>query len=81
MFGKTLDVVVAVLLVIGGLNWGLIGFLEFDLVNFIFGTVPYLSRIVYAIVGCCALYRGFQWRAIPRRWGCEVPGFLGSVTR
>jgi uncharacterized membrane protein YuzA (DUF378 family) len=79
MFWKTFDVIVAVLLVIGGINWGLIGFLGFDLVDFIFGTVPYLSRILYGIVGLCAVYQAFQWRVIARRWGCEAPGFLGSA--
>jgi uncharacterized membrane protein YuzA (DUF378 family) len=81
MFWKTLDVFVAALLVTGGINWGLIGFFEFNLVDFIFGSVPYLSRILYGIVGLCALYQAFQWRIIARRWGCEVPGFMASVTR
>ena len=39
------------LLIVGGLNWGLIGLLNFDLVAFIFGSGSVLSRIVYGIVG------------------------------
>lgn len=69
-FMKSMDVLVAILLVIGGLNWGLIGFFGFDLVETIFGGTSIFSRIVYAVVGVCALYQIFQWKAIQRRWGC-----------
>ncbi|MFT8361878.1 MAG: DUF378 domain-containing protein [Sporolactobacillus sp.] len=45
------------LLIIGGINWGLIGFFQFDLVAAIFGgSTTALSRIIYGIVGLCALY-------------------------
>lgn len=43
------------LLIIGGINWGLIGILNFDLVAFIFGEGSLLSRIVYTIVGIAAI--------------------------
>ncbi|MGE5838645.1 MAG: DUF378 domain-containing protein [Deltaproteobacteria bacterium] len=79
MFWKTFDVIVAVLLVIGGILWGLMGFFEFDLFNFFFGDFPWLGRIFYGVVGICALYQAFQWRVIARRWGCEVPSFFGSA--
>ncbi len=46
---------VLILLVIGGLNWGLVGLFEFDLVAAIFGAMSGLSRIVYTIVGICAV--------------------------
>ena len=65
---KSLDVVVAALLVIGGLNWGLVGFFNFDLVATIFGPMSFLSRAVYALVGIGALYQAAQWKAIQRRW-------------
>jgi hypothetical protein len=65
---KSLDVVAAALLVIGGLNWGLVGFFNFDLVATIFGPMSFLSRAVYVIVGICALYQAAQWKAIQRRW-------------
>lgn len=68
---RTLDVIVAILLVIGGLNWGLVGLFNFNLVNFIFGSLPILERIIYVIVGLAALYQIFQWKAIQRRW-CET---------
>jgi hypothetical protein len=70
---KALDVVVAVLLVVGGLNWGLVGILGFDLVASIFGDMSFLSRIVYALVGLSALYQAAQWKAIQRRWAVLSP--------
>ncbi|NIP29768.1 MAG: DUF378 domain-containing protein [Candidatus Dadabacteria bacterium] len=66
---KILDVVVAVLLVIGGLNWGLVGFFQFDLVASIFGgQAALLSRVIYGLVGLSAIYQAVQWKAIQRRW-------------
>jgi uncharacterized membrane protein YuzA (DUF378 family) len=65
---KSLDVIVAVLLVIGGLNWGLLGLFGFDLVAAIFGEMSALSRIVYALVGLSAVYQGLSWKSIQRRW-------------
>lgn len=65
---KTLDVLAAVLLVIGGLNWGLIGLFEFNLVGFIAGHIPVIARTIYTIVGIAAIYQIFQWKAIQNRW-------------
>lgn len=47
------------LVIIGGLNWGLVGFFNFDLVAAIFGDGSALSRIVYSLVGLSALYMAF----------------------
>lgn len=69
---KTLDVIVAILLVIGGLNWGLVGIAQFDLVASIFGgQSAILSRIVYSLVGLSAIYQAVQWKAIQNRWKQE----------
>ena len=65
---KGLDIVTATLLIIGGLNWGLVGFAEFDLVAALFGHMTPLSRAVYALVGLSALYQLLQWNAMRRRW-------------
>ena len=65
---RSLDVTAAVLLVIGGLNWGLIGAANFDLVATIFGEMAPLSRLVYVAVGLAALYQALQWKAIQQRW-------------
>lgn len=53
---KWLDNIILTLAIVGCINWGLIGFLRFDLVAFLFGDMSWLSRIVYAIVGLCGLY-------------------------
>ena len=51
-----LDYILLTLVIVGAVNWGLIGFFRFDLVAFLFGDLTVLSRIVYAIVGICGLY-------------------------
>ena len=66
---KTIDVVVWTLLAIGGLNWGLIGVFNFDLVAAIFGDMSILSRIVYTLVGLSAVYDIVAIKAIWKRWG------------
>lgn len=53
---KALDYTILVFVVIGAINWGLIGFFDFNLVAAILGDGTWLSRIVYAIVGLCGLY-------------------------
>lgn len=45
-----------ILLIIGGLNWGLIGLFKFDLVAYIFGGLTTFARIIYTLVGIAALY-------------------------
>lgn len=69
---KSMDVVVAVLLVVGGLNWGLVGLLQFDLVATLLGDASMLSRLVYVVVGVSALYQVMQWKAIQRRWSASA---------
>ena len=64
---KSLDNVAIALLVIGGLNWGLVGAANFDLVAALFGPMSPLSRVVYVLVGLAAVYRLFGWKAIERR--------------
>lgn len=54
---KTMNNIALTLLIVGGLNWLLIGLFQYDLVAAIFGgQSAMLSRIVYVIVGLCALY-------------------------
>jgi uncharacterized membrane protein YuzA (DUF378 family) len=48
--------IVFILLLVGGLNWGLVGFFKFDLVAAIFGNMTTLTRIVYDLVGLSALF-------------------------
>lgn len=53
---SVLDWVALILVLVGGLNWGLVGFFGFDLVAAIFGPMSLLSRIVYAVVGLATIY-------------------------
>lgn len=53
---KIVYIIALILLVVGGLNWGLVGFFGFDLVAAIFGDASVLSRIVYSLVGISAVY-------------------------
>lgn len=54
---KALDYTALTLVIIGAVNWGLIGFLQFDLVAFLFGgQASLISRIIYALVGLAGLY-------------------------
>ena len=56
-----------VLLIVGGLNWGLVGLFGFDLVAAIFGEMSPLSRLVYLLVGLSAL-----WQLVPLFRGAEA---------
>jgi uncharacterized membrane protein YuzA (DUF378 family) len=56
---RALNVITQVLLIVGGLNWLLVGLLDFDLVAALFGDMSPLSRIVYALVGLSAVYQVF----------------------
>jgi uncharacterized membrane protein YuzA (DUF378 family) len=53
---KALTLLAIVLLVVGGLNWGLVGLFQFNLVTAIFGVASLLSNIVYILVGLSAVY-------------------------
>lgn len=53
---KTLNMVADILLIIGGLNWGLVGIADWNLVEALFGAWPALVSIIYILVGLSALY-------------------------
>ena len=58
-----IDWIALVLVIVGGLNWGLVGIFSWDLVEAILGSVPILQRIVYVLVGISALYMIYQtWK-------------------
>jgi uncharacterized membrane protein YuzA (DUF378 family) len=54
---NAVDWIAFVLVFIGGVNWGLIGFFNFNLVGTLFGYTSVLSRVIYAVVGLAALYQ------------------------
>ena len=53
---KLLNLIALTVAITGAVNWGLIGFFNFNLVAFLFGDMTLLARIVYALVGLCGLY-------------------------
>ena len=57
---RALNTLTLVLLIVGGLNWGLVGLFGFDLVSALFGEMSLPSRIVYTLVGASAL-----WQIVP----------------
>jgi uncharacterized membrane protein YuzA (DUF378 family) len=54
---RALNVITLILVIVGGINWGLVGALDFNLVAAIFGDMTPLSRIIYCLVGLSALYQ------------------------
>ncbi len=63
---RTINLITLLLVIVGGLNWGLVGLFDFDLVAALFGEMSPLSRIVYVLVGISAvvqlgpLFQGFS---------------------
>ena len=56
MANKCLQYFALTIAVVGAINWGLIGFFNFNLVAFLFGSMSWISRIIYGLVGLCGLY-------------------------
>jgi uncharacterized membrane protein YuzA (DUF378 family) len=73
---KALNAVTLILVIVGGLNWGLVGAFNFDLVATIFGAGSMLSRIVYVLVGLAAL-----WQVIPLVSSLSATEFPSTRTR
>jgi uncharacterized membrane protein YuzA (DUF378 family) len=64
---NAIDWIVLILLIIGGLNWGLVGFFNYNLVSSIFGEATTVSRIIYGLVGLSAIYMLFLSAMVERR--------------
>ena len=69
---KIIDMMAMSLIVVGGLNWGLVGFFGFDLVAYLFGEMGFVSRIIYVLVGISAVYHLSAFKATQRRWECNT---------
>ncbi len=62
MMNKTLDTIAMILLIIGGLNWGLIGInMDWNVVGMIFGSMGWLLNLIYILVGLSAVYELVMW--------------------
>ena len=66
---RKLEVTAMILLIIGGLCWGLIGFFDFDIIARIFERMPIVARIIFCLVGLAAIYQIFVWRPFGKRFG------------
>ena len=70
---KMLHMVAFLLLIIGGLNWGLVGLFHLDLVMSLFGSVPIFVQLIYILVGLSAVYLLFTHQG-----DCRVCGMKGK---
>jgi hypothetical protein len=70
---KAANLITLTLVVVGGLNWGLVGAFNFDLVATLFGNASILTRLVYVVVGLSAL-----WQVVPlaQAFGSDEPSAL-----
>ncbi len=73
---KQIDIVAAVLVAVGALNWGLVAVARFDLVAALFGMrfgeVSALSAVVYGLVGLSGVYQALFWKRVQTRWAHPV---------
>lgn len=69
---KKLDILIGAVLIIGGLNWGMIGLFDVNLVSAIFGAETFLSRVIYILVGFAAVYDIVTIKAIWKRWNIHM---------
>ncbi|MCB1082211.1 MAG: DUF378 domain-containing protein [Chlamydiia bacterium] len=64
---KRLDTVVCILLCLGGLNWGLMGLFDYNLVQS-FIRREWLENLIYVLIGAAAIYQAVGWKQIKKRW-------------
>ncbi len=70
---KWLHMVAFLLLIVGGLNWGLIGAFHWNLVNYLLGSWPSVESVVYVLVGLSAL-----WLVVTHKAGCRMCNLKGK---
>ena len=78
-FWKILDYLSIILLIIGGLNWALVGLADIDAIAAIFGIGSIISRVLYTLMGLAALYYIFQWKDLHYR-DCSAHDVTGRPT-
>jgi len=72
---KTLSVICLVLMIIGAINWGLVGLFGFNLVEYLFGVTSALSRVIYVLVGLAGIFGIFMLAKLAEsRENVCVPG-------
>ena len=65
---KFLKVTSYILVLIGALNWGLVGLFDFNLVSFLFGDMTLLSRVIYSLVGISAIVAAITGHMYEKRY-------------
>ena len=68
---KFLKVTSYILVLIGALNWGLVGLFDFNLVSFLFGAMTLLSRVIYSLVGISAIVAAITGHMYEKRYCVE----------
>lgn len=63
---QVLQTIAMILLLIGGLNWGLIGIFEWNFIASVFGYTSVLTRTIYALAGLAAVYRIIVWAKVTK---------------
>lgn len=66
---KALKMLAYLLVVVGGLNWGLVGLMELNLVELLFESVPVLEQVVYVLVGLSAVWLLVDYDKYSKVWG------------
>ena len=66
---KTLKMLAYLLVVVGGLNWGLVGLLELNVVEMLLGSVPTAVQVVYVLVGVSAVWMLVDYAKYSKVWG------------
>jgi len=64
---KKVDIIAMLLLIFAGINWGLWGLFEFNLVYYVFGA-DWIDRVIYVLLGVSAVYMAVVWRDFGIRW-------------
>lgn len=70
---KIVNAIALILIIVGGINWGLVGLADFDLVAALFGDGSTLSRIVYILVGAAAVYGIYLLKPLMQGTGSHAP--------
>ncbi len=76
---KVLNIIALALVIVGGINWGLVGLFGLDLVAVIFGAGSTLSNVVYTLVGIAALYSIYLFKPVSRDSGAITHTHYGRA--
>lgn len=75
---KTIDIIATILLVFGGLNWGLIGVADYNVIMYVFIAMYHVQHLIYICTGLAALWFIFQNKGMRRRWCLDSSKTKGS---